>query len=202
MIVALYARVSTSDQDPETQLVRLREVARSRGYTVHAEYVDVASGANARRPEMDRMMADAKSGQFDKIMAVKLDRLARSVINLSAVMQQLDSWEIAVEFLDQPIDTSTSSGRFTFTVLAAVAEFERELIRDRTKDGQHRARAQGMTIGRPRRTLSDYQKAKIRRILEENPDISEYRLAQLFDGISRTTLIRLAKEEGLIRDGK
>lgn len=103
-----------------------------------------------------------------------------------------------VEFTGQPIDTSTASGRFTTTILSAVAEFERELISDRTKDGQARARAQGKTIGRNPRKLSEYQKEKIRRILEEDLDISHYRLAQQFEGISRNTLIRLAKEEGLL----
>ena len=77
-------------------------------------------------------------------------------------------------------------------------EFERELICDRTRDGQARARLQGKNIGRPQRQLTDYQREKIRRILEDEPDISNYRLAQQFEGISRNTLIKLAKEEGLL----
>ena len=199
MIVALYARVSTENQDPDNQIIRLREVAEARGYTVYAEYIDVASGACSKRPQLDRMLSAAKSGKFSRIMAVKLDRLARSVINLTGIMQNLEEWNVGVEFLDQPIDTTTASGRFTTTILAAVAEFERELIRDRTKDGQSRAVAQGKTIGRPSRTLSDYQREKIRKILEEEPDISNYRLAQQFEGIDRKTLIRLATNEGLLK---
>lgn len=198
MIVALYARVSTDGQDPDNQMFRLREVAAARGYVVYGEYIDVASGACSKRPQLDRMLADAKAGKFRKIMAVKLDRLARSVINLTTIMQQLEEWGIQVEFLDQPIDTSTPSGRMTTIILAAVAEFERELIRDRTKDGQARARSQGRSIGRPGKELSDYQREKIRRILEEEPDISNYRLAQQFEGIDRKTLIKLAREEGLL----
>ena len=200
MIVALYARVSTEGQDPDNQMIRLREVAAARGYVVYAEYIDVASGACLKRPQLDRMLSAAKSGKIHKILAVKLDRLARSVINLTTIMRQLEEWGVGVEFLDQPIDTSTSSGRMTTTILAAVAEFERELICDRTKDGQARARSQGRTIGRPQKQLTDYQRDKIRRILEEEPDISDYRLAQKFEGISRNTLIKLAKEEGLIPD--
>ena len=196
MIVALYARVSTDGQDTDNQMLRLRDVAEARGYVVYAEYVDVASGACSKRPQLDRMLA--KAGKFHKIMAVKLDRLARSVINLTSIMQDLEEWNVGVEFLDQPIDTTTASGRFTTTILAAVAEFERELICDRTKDGQARARLQGKNIGRPQRQLTDYQREKIRRILEEEPDISNYRLAQQFEGISRNTLIKLAKEEGLL----
>ena len=120
------------------------------------------------------------------------------MINLTSIMQDLEEWNVGVEFLDQPIDTTTASGRFTTTILAAVAEFERELICDRTKDGQARARLQGKNIGRPQRQLTDYQREKIRRILEDEPDISNYRLAQQFEGISRNTLIKLAKEEGLL----
>lgn len=198
MIVALYARVSTEGQETDNQMLRLRDAAESRGYIVYAEYIDVASGACSRRPQLDHMLADAKAGRIQKIMAVKLDRLARSVINLTGIMQNLEEWNVAVEFLDQPIDTTTASGRFTTTILAAVAEFERELICDRTKDGQARARAQGKMIGRPQRRLTDYQREKIRKILEDEPDISAYRLAQKFDGISRNTLIKLAREEGLI----
>lgn len=198
MIVALYARVSTPDQDPDNQLLRLRQVAEARGYVVYAEYVDVASGACSRRPQLDRMLAAAKAGHIHRILAVKLDRMARSVVNLATVMQQLDIWGVAVELLDQPIDTSTSTGRLTLTILGAIAEFERELIRDRTMDGQARAVSQGKTIGRPRAELSDYQRQKILEILAEEPGISAYRLAQRFDGISRNTLIRLAKEEGFL----
>lgn len=198
MIVALYARVSTIDQDADNQLLRMREVARSRGYTIYAEYTDVASGACSRRPQLDQMLKAAKAGKVQKIMAIKLDRIARSVINLTTIMQDLEAWGVAVEFLDQPIDTSSPSGKLTTTILAAMAEFERELISDRTRDGLARAKSQGKCAGRPERKLSDYQREKIIRILAEEPDITPYRLAQHFDGISRNTLIKLAREEGLI----
>lgn len=198
MIVALYARVSTDDQTTDNQIIRLREIAKARGYMIYNEYTDVASGANTRRPQLDRMMADAKAGKIHKIMATKLDRLTRSVLNLATIMQDLESWGVTVELLDQPIDTSTSYGKLTTTILAAMAEFERELIRDRTLDGQARARSQGKNIGRPSRKLTDYQREKIMKILEEEPDITPYRLAQKFEGISRNTLIKLAKDEGLI----
>ena len=198
IIVALYARVSTEDQTTDNQIIRLREAAKSRGYMIYGEFIDTASGACASRPQLDRMMILAKQGKVHRIMATKLDRMTRSVINLTSMMQLLESWGVSVEFLDQPIDTSTASGRFTTTILAAVAEFERELISDRTKDGQARAIAQGKVIGRPGKSLSDYQRKKIIRIKQENPDISDSALAKQFEGISRTTLIRLAREEGLI----
>ena len=189
MIVALYARVSTDGQDTDNQMLRLRDVAEARGYVVYAEYVDVASGACSKRPQLDRMLAAAKAGKFHKIMAVKLDRLARSVINLTSIMQDLEEWNVGVEFLDQPIDTTTASGRFTTTILAAVAEFERELICDRTLL---------MRFWDVQSGTVKISGEKIRRILEDEPDISNYRLAQQFEGISRNTLIKLAKEEGLL----
>ena len=198
--IALYARVSTVGQDPDNQLERLRSVyfARKYGEGMHREYIDQASGANWRRPSLDAMMNDAKNGKIRHIIATKLDRLARSTINLLTLMQQLDSWNVTVEFLDQPIDTSTPSGKMMLTVLGAMAEFERELIRDRTKDGLARAKAQGKVGGRPKRTLSAYQIAKAKELIAENPNISQTELAEQFSGISRATLIKLLKGEGII----
>ena len=198
MRVALYARVSTKGQDPDNQLLRLEEYARTRAYEVVDKYIDTASGADAHRPRLDAMVRDAKRRRFDKVVCTKLDRLARSVINLSMLMADLEAWGVAVEFIDQPIDTSTPSGRLTTTVLAGVAEFERELIRDRTRDGLARARAEGRTGGRPRQELSDYQREKVLQILEEHPDgIPGATLASHFDGISRPTLLKLILQEGL-----
>ena len=198
MTVALYARVSTIEQDPENQLQRLNQVAKARGYQDPEYFIDYASGADPNRPELDRMLRMAQHGKVEHIIATKLDRLARSTINLLHIMQQLDSWKVSIEFLDQPIDTSTPMGKMMLTVLGAMAEFERELIRDRTRDGLKRAAAQGRTGGRPKRELSDYQLKKAKEILERNPQISHEELAANFQGISRATLIKLLREKGLI----
>jgi len=197
-VVALYARVST-DKQQDNQMARLREVAESRGYTIYGEYFDIASGQNARRPQLDLMLAAAKQHKIDRIMATKIDRVARSVVNLYNLMEDLQRWGVSIEMIDQPIDTSTSSGKFTLAVIGAVAEFERELISDRTKDGLKRAKAQGRQPGRKKRELTPYQKDKIKQIIAENPGISDNELASNFEGISRNTLIRLAREEGLIQ---
>lgn len=198
MKVGLYARVSTDKQETDNQLIRLREVAHNRGYDIFDEYVDIASGRNANRPNLDRMMKDAKSHRFDKIIAVKLDRIARSVTNLNNLMNDLYTWNIGIEFIDQPIDTSTPSGKLILTILGAMAEFERELIVERTQDGLERARKQGKTLGRKSTTLSEYQIEKARSILNENPNISMNALSKQFTGISRNTLIKCLKEEGMI----
>ena len=200
MKVGLYARVSTDKQDTDNQMIRLREIAQNRGYEVFDEYVDIASGRNAHRPNLDRMMKDAKSHRFDKILAVRLDRIARSVINLNNLMIDLDEWKVKIEFIDQPIDTSTPAGKMILTILGAMAEFERELIVERTNDGLKRARKEGKTLGRKTTSLTDYQIEKAHRILTENPNISMNQLSKQFTGISRNTLIKCLKQEGLLND--
>ena len=198
MKVGLYARVSTDKQDTDNQMIRLREVASNRGYEVFDEYVDIASGRNANRPNLDRMMKDAKQHRFDKIIAVKLDRIARSVTNLNNLMNDLYAWNVGIEFIDQPIDTTTPAGKMILTILGAMAEFERELIVERTNDGLKRARKEGKTLGRKTVTLSEYQLDKARSILKDNPNISMNALSKQFTGISRNTLIKCLKEEGII----
>ena len=200
MTVALYVRVSTSGQDPDNQAMRLNQVMKARGFqeSEYVFFVDFASGADPNRPELDRLLRAAQHGKIQHIIATKLDRLARSTINLLSIMEKLDTWKVTVEFLDQPIDTSTPMGKMMLTVLGAMAEFERELIRDRTNDGLAKAKAQGRVGGRPKRELSEYQLKKAKEILERNPQISHEELAANFQGISRATLIKLLREKGLI----
>lgn len=198
VIVALYERVSTNTQTVDNQTLRLQSYAEDHGYIIYDKYCDVASGADPKRPQLDRMLRDAKLHKFDRILCVKIDRLARSMINLLDVMQKLDSYKVSISFLDQPFDTGTYEGRMMLQILGALAEFERELIRDRTQAGLARAKAQGKVAGRPRRGLSTYQRIKAFEILEENPHISQRELAKHFDGISQKTLIKLLKEEGIL----
>lgn len=198
MIVSIYARVSTDGQTTDNQIMRLSELASNRGYGVFDVYSDVCSGAVSKRPELDRMMHDAKLHLFDKILCTKLDRMARSVINLLEIMTDLKAWGVQIEFIDQPIDTSTPAGNMMLTVLGALAEFERELISDRTKDGLKRAEKEGRKGGRPRRELSEYQRKKAIELKAENPQISINELCNHFTGISRQTLTNLLRKEGII----
>lgn len=153
MRVALYARVSTDDkgQNPETQLSKLRSVAQARNYEIIEEYVDFRSGKDDNRPELKRLLENAKAGKFQLVMVTKLDRMMRSTQNMLSILQRLESWGIAFECSDQEIDTKTPAGRLLFTVLSAIAEFERELISSRVKDGMARAKAEGKHVGRPRK---------------------------------------------------
>jgi DNA invertase Pin-like site-specific DNA recombinase len=147
---ALYCRVSTTGQTAENQLLALRSFATARGWTV-AEFVDHAqSGAKERRPALDALLAAVRARHVDVVACVKLDRLARSVHHLVAMAREFEALGVDLVVLDQAIDTTTPSGRLLFHVLASVAEFERDLIRDRVHAGLRRARAQGVKLGRPR----------------------------------------------------
>jgi DNA invertase Pin-like site-specific DNA recombinase len=165
MRVAIYARVSTANngQDPTMQTRELREYAERRGWTVAAEYVDVGiSGTKEKRPELDRLMADAHRRKFDVVAVWKFDRFARSVSHL---LRALDTFRVlGIEFvsLSESLDTATPAGRMVFTVLGAVAELERSLIVERVKAGLRNARAKGKRLGRPRRVIDTQRIAALR----------------------------------------
>jgi DNA invertase Pin-like site-specific DNA recombinase len=157
---ACYARVSTNDQDPEVQLAALRAFAASRGWSV-TEFADVGeSGRKERRPQLDAMLRDVRRRRFDAVAVVKLDRLARSLHQLVALGREFQDLGVDLVVLDQSIDTTTTSGRLLFHVLSAIAEFEADLIRERTVAGLRRARARGKRIGRPRVHRVDADEAR------------------------------------------
>jgi DNA invertase Pin-like site-specific DNA recombinase len=157
---ALYARVSTTDQTTENQLAGLRAFAGARGW-VATEYVDHGiSGAKERRPALDAMIAAARARKIDVVVATKLDRLARSTHQLISLGKELEALGVDLVVLDQAIDTTSPSGRLLFHVLSAIAEFERDLIRDRVLAGLRRARAQGQRLGRPQKHRVDPVKAR------------------------------------------
>ena len=151
---AIYARVSTADQNPDMQMAELRAMAAQRKWDVIGEYVDHGiSGTKVRRPELDRLQADVSRGKVDVVVVWKFDRFARSVRQLVLALEDFRTREVDFVSLRDGIDTSTPSGRFTFHVIAAVAELERELIRERTIAGVAAARKRGARLGRPRRSL-------------------------------------------------
>jgi DNA invertase Pin-like site-specific DNA recombinase len=150
--VALYARVSTvnNGQDPSMQTRELREYAGRRGWTVSSEYVDIGiSGTKEKRPELDRLMADAHRRRLDVVAVWRFDRMARSVSHLLRVLETFKALGIEFVSLSEQVDTSTPTGKMIFTVLGAVAELERSLIVERVRAGMRNARAKGKQIGRP-----------------------------------------------------
>lgn len=157
---ALYSRVSTTDQTATNQLLALRAFAEARSWTA-TEFTDAGiSGAKDRRPALDAMMAAARARKVDVVVAVKLDRLARSTHHLVVLAKELEALGVDLVVVDQAIDSTTPAGRLMFHVLAAIAEFERDLIRDRVMAGLRRARAQGKRLGRPRLHHVDVDQAR------------------------------------------
>lgn len=152
---AIYARVSTRNghQDPETQLLALRQVAQRAGWQIVGEYVDHGiSGAKGRdkRPEFDRLLKDATRRQFDVVMAWSVDRLGRSLQDLVAFLGDLHAQGVDLYLHIQGIDTTTPGGEALFQMMGVFAEFERAMIQERVCAGLAKARAKGKRLGRPK----------------------------------------------------
>jgi DNA invertase Pin-like site-specific DNA recombinase len=162
--------VSTTDQQPENQLLALRSFAMARGWSA-VEFVDHGvSGTKERRPQLDAMLAAVRSRKVDVVVVVKLDRLARSLHHLVALGQELQALGLDLVAIDQAVDSTTPSGRLLFGLLGAVAEFERDLIRDRVMAGLRRARAAGVRVGRPKRLI---KATHARRLLSEGKSLRQ-----------------------------
>lgn len=162
--VALYARVSTlSTQKPDMQLSELREYAARRGWEIAAEYVDKGvCGAKESRPELNRLMADAQRRKFDAVLCWKIDRFGRSLKHLVNALADLNAYGVAFVSLKDNLDLSTPSGRLMFQIIGAMAEFERELIRERVKAGIRNAKLKGVRVGRPREYVNRERIATLR----------------------------------------
>ncbi len=184
--VALYARCSTAEQSVHLQLDGLRDYVRARGFRITEEYIDEGvSGAKARRAELGRLLADAHRRRFDAVLVWKLDRLGRSLSHLIRVVDQLGSLGVDLISLNDPgLDTTGPTGRLIFHVMGAVAEFERDLIRERTRAGMAAAQRRGKRIGRPRAFVP---LAQARGLLAEGESLS---VTARKIGVSRTTLQR------------
>ena len=151
MKVALYARVSTEGQDPEVQLVALRAHAAQRDWQVIEESVDRGvSGAKERRRALDRLMKAAWAGQFQVVLVWRFDRFARSVKHLVAALETFRTLNVGFISLQEQLDTATPIGQAMFTIIGAMAQLERDIIRERVKAGLERAKGRGIRLGRPR----------------------------------------------------
>src|ERR1700692_1789597 len=148
MKTAVYARVSTNNgQDPEVQTRERCEYVERRGWEIHREYVDVGiSGTKEKRPELDKLFADAHRRHFDAVVVWRFDRFARSVSHLLRALENFNALGISFVSLSENIDTSTPTGKMIFTVLGAVAELERSLIVERVRAGMRHAQATGETL--------------------------------------------------------
>ncbi len=182
---ALYARVSTRNghQDPETQLLALREVAQRSGSEVVEEYVDHGvSGAKGRdkRPAFDRLCNDATRRRFDVVLAWSVDRLGRSLQDLVTFLGDLHAQGVDLYLHQQGVDTTTPGGKALFQMMGVFAEFERAIIRARVCAGLDKARAKGKRLGRPRVPQADertvraaFAEGKSKRAIARDHEISD-----------------------------
>ena len=171
--VALYARVSTIDkgQDPETQLLALREYAARRRFVPAGEYVDYASGTRDNRPQYQALLTAARQRQVDVVLVWRYDRFARSTQALVRALNEFHS--LGVDFISyqENIDTTTPQGELIFTVMASLAQFESALLSERVKAGMARAKAQGKPISRA--PIAEELQARIAALYTEGRSIHQ-----------------------------
>ena len=189
--VALYARTSTTDkgQDPQLQLEDLRRLATQRRWTVAAEHIDQGvSGAKVRRPALDQLMAEARQGKLDVVAVWRFDRFARSTQHLLAALEEFRTLGVDFVSMRENLDTTTAMGRAMFTITAAVAELEREIIRERVRAGIAKRKADGLPVGRQR---VEFDLRPALALLREGRPLRE--AAAILD-VSRATLRRRLQE--------
>ncbi|KTD15851.1 DNA-invertase hin [Legionella gratiana] len=175
-----YARVSTKDQSLSMQVDALKKAG------CNVIYEEIASGAKTARPMLEEIMRNIR--EDDVLLVWKLDRLGRNLAHLIHLTNKLIEKKVGLISLNDPIDTSTAQGRMVFGIFATLAEFERELIRERTQAGLNSARARGRKGGRPKGMSKEaMEKAAIAEALYKNGTIPVKKIAEQLD-ISKTTL--------------
>ncbi len=174
---AIYARISTQEQNPDMQLIALREFAKKRGFKVFREYVDVISGVTESREQYNQLFSDVRKRFVDVVMVWKFDRFARSTKMLLAALDEFHN--LGVDFISyqENIDTTSALGRVMFTIIGAIAEFEREMIITRGRAGLHKAKLQGKRIGRP--PVSELQKKRIEELRGQGLSIRQISAREL-----------------------
>jgi DNA invertase Pin-like site-specific DNA recombinase len=186
---ALYLRVSTLDQHPETQGIELCQFARQRGYDIVEEYVDHGvSGTKVRRPALDRLLKDAHRHRFDAVLVWSCDRLARSTKHFLQVLDELRELDIQFHSQREAIDTDGPLGRAIVVIISAIAELERSLIVERVRAGMRRAKLEGRRIGR---TPLDVDHAAL--VKDRLSGISLTAVAKKY-GVSRASVVRFVRD--------
>jgi DNA invertase Pin-like site-specific DNA recombinase len=202
MKTALYGRVSTRDKDqnPETQLLKLRDAAKTMGIEIYREYVDRASARDiGHRKQWLQLLDDASKKKFDQVIVFRLDRAFRSVKDLHDTLSAWDMVGVKFKSLQESFDTSTALGRFGMNMIASFAEFELEIIRERVQAGMDRAKAKGTKsgkeIGRPRANVDAEQ------VLNAFKQTNCIRAAARIAGCSSGTAWRIIKGETGVSKG-
>jgi len=160
---AIYARVSTRDQGPKTQLRELDRVAKARGFATTHRLIEYETGAKPDRPQLTLLMDLGRRREIDIVLVWRFDRFARSGQQLLDALTHFRAWGVDFISLHDPVDTTSTAGEFLFTIFAAIAAFERQLLGERVRAGLARAREEGKQLGRP--PLPPDKVAEIRRLL-------------------------------------
>lgn len=181
---AVYIRISTDDQNTAMQNDELPTYCAARGWAVTEIYTDKMSGAKDRRPALDRLMADARRKRFDVVVVWRFDRFARSTSHLLRALEEFSALGVDFVSLKESVDTSTPVGKLVFTVLAAVAELERSVTRERCTAGRKAARRRGVRFGRPTADVDVKQVQKLRAAGASWRDVSD-QLGQSKDTVRR-----------------
>jgi len=192
MRTVVYARVSTTDQTCEQQLTAAREYCTARKWRIAHEYVDTGfSGSKTDRPALKQLMTAADGRKIDAVIVWKLDRFGRSLSHLIELIRKLDALGVRFIALTQGIDTDVSNptARLLLHILGAMAEFERELIRERTVAGVQRAKAAGVTLGRKR---AEINMQKVRDMHAADASLADIGRAT---GVSKSTVSRILRRE-------
>jgi DNA invertase Pin-like site-specific DNA recombinase len=192
MKAAIYARVSTNHQGTDLQLSDVRSYCNRRGWDIAREYVDVGiSGTKEKRPELDELLKHARRRYFDAVVVWRFDRFARSTRHLLSALEEFKSLGIQFISYQENIDTSSPMGQALFTMVSAVAQLERDLIRERVTAGVRNARAKGKRLGRPTRIKDQALVASLRKAGKSYREIA----ASL--GVSTSTVHAVARKASL-----
>ena len=198
--VALYIRTSTENQAESItlQTEELKRYCKIKDYEIVEIYKDFGfTGKNTKRPAFSVMLQDAEEKKFDMILVTKIDRFARSVLDLLLTVEKLQEYEIQFAATSQPIDTSSAMGRLTLQIMGAFAEFERTIIRERMETGRKAAARNGTICNRPRKDIS---KTKVINLLEK--DLSANAIAKFMEVDTATITNRLAEWGYVYKNGQ
>ncbi len=203
MRAAIYARISTADKDqnPETQLLPLREFAAAQGWTVAGEFTDRAPATDLRaRTAWRELLEQAARRRVDLVLVWRIDRAFRSVLDAATTLERLRAWGVGLRSYTEPwLDTTSPFGEALYYITAAYAQLERGILSERVRAGMERARRQGSRLGRPGGTRREGFGERWRELV---PQIFEgavsRRQAALLLGVSRTTIDRLLAAEKVV----
>lgn len=188
-VVGIYLRVSTREQDTELQEREIIKFLDQKGWCHYAIYEDHCSGTTDKRPELARLLYDAEHGSIHKIVVWKLDRLFRSLKDLVNTLHRFSEWNVDFVSIKDQIDLTTASGRLMTHLLAAFAEFEAALIRERVRAGLENAKAKGKVLGRPRQI----NPVTVLELRSQGMSLSEI---SRFMGVSKSTVSKTLKKFG------